>query len=146
MRALGAAFTAGETLAFVAAARRLVGVRFKHQGRSVRGVDCAGTAAVAMQAVGREIVDVAAYGREPQGGRLQRTLELNLGPPVERGSLRAGDVVLMCFDGEPSHVGLIGDYVYGGLSLIHGYATVRRVVEHRLDADWLDRITEVYRP
>jgi cell wall-associated NlpC family hydrolase len=148
MRAIGPLLTAAETAAFIAEARTYLDppVRFRHQGRSRRGVDCAGLLLVSMAAIGRPIVDLAAYGREPIGGKLRAVLADNLGDPVPKADMRPGDVVLMRFRGEPSHVGMIGDYLYGGLSLIHTFAQVKKVVEHRLDEEWAGYITEVFRP
>ncbi len=134
--------------AFIAEARRYVAaaVKFKHQGRSMRGVDCAGLVAVCLAAVGFAPEDCDAYGREPHQQRLRGYMVRNFGEPIDRNEMRPGDTVLMCFRGEPSHVAIIGDYVYGGLSLIHSYAMVRKVVEHRIDAEWNRYIVEVFRP
>lgn len=146
-RAIGPLLTPQERAQFIAQARKLLGVRFRHMGRSARGVDCAGMLLVAMLAAGRPIADSAAYGREPHDQILRGMLVENLGEPIaDKRDLRVGDVPLMVFDGEPSHCALIGDYLYGGLSVIHAYATVRKVVEHRLDDTWRDRIVEVWRP
>ena len=148
MRAIGPQLSAAETAAFIAEARTYLDppVRFRHQGRSHRGVDCAGLLLASMASVGRPIADLPAYGREPLGDGLRSMLIANLGEPVPKDEMRPGDVVLMRFRGEPSHVGLIGDYVYGGCSLVHAYAMARKVVEHRLDEEWAGYITEVYRP
>lgn len=148
MRAIGPPLTDAERLAFIAEARTYVaeGVRFRHQGRSRRGVDCAGLLLASMAAIGRPIADLEAYGREPLGGGLRAMMVANLGEPIPKDEMRPGDMVLMRFRGEPSHVGLIGDYFYGGLSLIHTFAQVRKVVEHRIDSEWNDYILEVFRP
>jgi len=45
-------------------------------------------------------------------------------------------VVLIRFQRNPHHLALVGDYLYGGLSLIHADSTLGRVVEHRLDEVW----------
>jgi cell wall-associated NlpC family hydrolase len=147
-RAIGEPFTTEETAQFVAAARARKGIRFRHQGRSDRGVDCAGLAQVCLAALGKPTVDMEAYSREPMGGRLEHILEENLGAPLAKDQARVGDIVLMRFRGEPQHVAIIGDYIYGGLSVIHAYLTMRKVVEHRLDDVWRSYITEngVYRP
>lgn len=51
-----------------------------------------------------------------------------------------GDILLMRFAGEPQHIAL-----YTGATLIHSYASIRRVVEHRLDIKWARRIVQAYR-
>ena len=146
MRAIGPPLSPEETTAFIAEVRSYIDVRFRHQGRSRRGVDCAGLLLASMAAIGRPIVDLDAYGREPLGDGLRGMLVANLGETVPKDEMRPGDVALMRFRGEPTHVGLIGDYAYGGFSLIHSYAEVKKVVEHRIDEEWNDYIIEVFRP
>ena len=148
MRAIGPPLSPAETVAFIAEARTYLAppVRFRHQGRTKAGVDCAGLLLASMAALGRPITDLSAYGREPLGGGLRAMLVANLGEPVPKDEMRPGDVVLMRFRGEPSHVGLLGDYLYGGLSLIHTFAQVKKVVEHRVDEEWDGYILEVFRP
>src|SRR5690606_30433438 len=104
MRAI-APLTAEEIPALVTAARGFLGVRWRHQGRSMRGVDCAGLVVCALRAVGREPVDMAGYGREPYLSGLETTLRENFGDPQPAESMRVGDIALMRFVGAPSHVG-----------------------------------------
>ena len=146
MRAIGPPFTADECTAFIAEARSFLGVPFRHQGRSRLAVDCAGLVACCLTAIGRPFEDRKAYGREPLQQQLRAMVALNFGEPVPMAEARPGDVVLMRFRGEPSHVAILGDYLYGGLSVIHSFAQVRKVVEHRLDSEWSGYITEVFRP
>ena len=146
MRAIGPPLTDEERAAFIAAARSFLHVPFRHQGRSARGLDCGGLVVVSLVAIGRTPADVAAYGREPQGQGLHAACVANFGEPVFGPQMRAGDVLLMRFRGEPSHVGIVSDYPLGGFALIHSYAQVRKVTEHRMDAEWLGYVTEVFRP
>ena len=147
MRAIGGPLSAEEVLSFIAAARSYIGVRWRHQGRSRRGVDCAGLLLCAMHEVPRNTVDAEAYGREPYRNELERVMRANYGDPIPTDQMRVGDAVVMHFNnGAPSHVGILGDYMYGGLSLIHSFALIRKVVEHRLDDEWRGYIVEVYRP
>lgn len=55
-----------------------------------------------------------------------------------------GDLALFAIEGNPQHVGLLTDYE-GGLGVIHSYAPSRKVVEHRLDKKWQQRIVKVFR-
>lgn len=134
--------------AFIAEARSYVAqsVRFRHQGRSRRGVDCAGLVAVSLAAAGVSYIDSPAYGRHPINQGLRGYLVRNFGPSIPADSMGAGDVALMRFGGEPCHVGIVATHPQGGLSLIHSYATLKRVVEHRIDAEWRSYIVEVFRP
>lgn len=134
------------THALVAAARRHLGKPFRHHGRGPRHFDCAGLCVAAYrEATGREILDVRYYGREPHRDGLRAAVERNAGPPVE-GEPQPGDVLLLRFDSNPHHLGIVGDLSYGGLSLIHASGEAGRVIEHRLDDVWRGRIVAVYRP
>jgi cell wall-associated NlpC family hydrolase len=121
---------------FIAAARSYVGVPFRHQGRTRHGVDCIGLVVCAARDIGLTLADRTDYPRDPNG-----LLQLEMArqfAPVE--STQAGDILLMRFRGEPQHVAILA-----GATLIHGYASIGRVVEHGLDAKWRRRIVATYR-
>lgn len=131
----------------LAIARSWQGTRWQHQGRSKGvGVDCIGfVAEVAREAGVLTAHEAADYRRRPDGHTLRAKLNQHL-TPVRTSELQPGDVVLLAFDGVDTHVGLIGDYpVPGELSLIHAYLPARKVIEHRLDAIWRNRITGCWR-
>lgn len=121
---------------FIAAARSYVGVPFRHQGRTRHGVDCIGLVVCAARDIGLTLADRTDYPRDPNG-----LLPLEMArqfAPVE--SPQAGDILLMRFRGEPQHVAILA-----GTTLIHGYASIGRVVEHGMDAKWRRRIVAAYR-
>jgi len=130
----------------VSAARAYIGVPFRHRGRSATRLDCAGLAIRALRDAGRVVAfDIRHYGQEPWRDGLRQAVQANMGPPVDDAP-QPGDVLLMRFNtDQPHHIAIAGDYLYGGLSIIHAYAEVGRVVEHRLDDRWRSRIVEVYR-
>ena len=129
----------------LAEARSYLGVKWRHRGRSRYGVDCIGLVVLALAAAGVATRDRQDYGRSPWNDGLRQELLDHFGEPV--GDWQPGDIALMHWDGnrEPGHVGLLGDYPAGGLSLIHSYSLIS-VTEHRLDRTWAARILEVYRP
>lgn len=128
----------------IAAARRYLGVPFRHRGRTPAGLDCAGLVWRAYADLGLVLPDVRIYGREPHRNGLVNAVERAFGVQVERDPI-PGDVLLFRFDREPHHLGIAGDYVHGGLSLIHAHGMAGKVVEHRLDDLWRGRIMAVYR-
>lgn len=135
-----------ERIAFVTAARSFMGVIWRHQGRNRRGVDCAGLVMLALRAIGRDPIDCVGYPRRPYRHMLEKTIQLSFGEPMPADTdLRHGDIVVMQFAlDEPHHVGIIAtDHEYP--TLIHAHAPDKKVVEMRLDADWRNRIVEVYR-
>jgi hypothetical protein len=114
------------------------------------GVDCGGLVGGVAIALGivpatwwRDVFDpqFGGYGRQPANGTLQRVCESFmrrvLAPDV-------GDVLLMRFADEPQHLGIVGDYAHGGLSLVHALARAGRVVEHRLAPVWRARVVQGY--
>src|SRR5690606_33015108 len=107
-RVIGAPLTAEESAALVAACRSLVGhVRFRHQGRNPEiGLDCAGMLVWALRKISRPVEDLRAYGREPHKDGLRQCLIRNLGRPLPKSGMQAGDIALMRFDCDPRHVGL----------------------------------------
>jgi len=133
--------------AFIAAARSYLGVRYRHQGRSERGVDCVGLPILALRAIGHECEDLFGYSPTPDGSTLQANVEKHLGPPVERWT--PGDIVLMRWYERDkvycNHVGILAAAPYGNRwTLLHSHSLEKRVVEHALDGHWLRRVFAVY--
>lgn len=117
----------------VTAARAQMGVPWRHQGRLPgRALDCAGLVICVARELGLVAPDfeVTGYTRTPDGTMLDwcRRYCTPIGAP-ELGAL----AVIVC-QRQPQHLGIVGDYVHGGLSLIHASTAAKpaRVVEHRL--------------
>ncbi|KXU39379.1 hypothetical protein AXE65_08840 [Ventosimonas gracilis] len=129
----------------IAAARRFVGCKWRHRGRTRFGIDCIGLLVKAMQAGGILMRDRVDYGREPWNDGLQKELFAHFGEPVTHPP-KAGDVALIHLPDNPapSHIGLIGE-LDGRLTLIHS-ASELNVCEHGLTDDWLSCIVARYRP
>lgn len=113
-------------------ARSYMETPYHHQARvKGKGVDCLGL----IICVARELgwvacdYDVRGYRRLPDGHSLLRHLREHF-PEVGESDLRPGDVVCVTYDKHPHHVGFVGDYPMGGLSMIH--AAPQGVVEQRL--------------
>lgn len=117
-------------------ARCHLGIRWVHQARSLAGVDCVGLVIRVAHALGLSAFDVTDYSRQPDP-RMMRALLAEHMEPVT--SPQLGDVLLMKFDVEPQHVAIVTD-----IGIIHAYAQARRVVEHRMDDLWKNRIVGAY--
>lgn len=119
----------------VSQVRSYVGVPWRHQGRSMHGVDCIGLVGLTYKGVGVDweeflgFRDQRDYSRGPQQDLL-RTIS-RLCEPIE--SVIDGCLVVMKFPQEryPRHVGL---YAYG--NLIHADARKGEVVEHGYRGLW----------
>lgn len=136
----------------VACARQFLSVRFVHQGRSAEGLDCLGLLLAVADRAGLVFenlpameIDVPRYGMRPDVALLKAKLDQFLLPIAEQ-ELAPGDVVLLKVDGSPQHLGIISDYPMAGeFGLIHAYAPVRKVVEHRYDTQWRRNTYACYR-
>lgn len=126
--------------AIITEARDWLGTPFIHQGRVKGvGVDCGGLLIGVARACGVEVPEPPAYSMSPDPGVIGYLLAMYC-TPVRRTELAPADVLLFSFAGEPRHVGLAT-----GNGVIHAWAKPGRVVEHRLDACWLNRLRGVYR-
>lgn len=126
----------------ISTARSWIGTPFHHQGRLKGvGVDCIGLIVGVAAELGIVTPDQTGYARTPSAGLLRLALDRALTAAPD---LAPSRIVLMRWESEDMHVGLLADSPYGGLSLIHAYAKARRVAEHRLDVEWSNRIAMVY--
>lgn len=129
--------------AIIKQARRYLGVRWQHQGRNEHALDCAGLIVRVAHDLGLTDFDCIDYDRRPYADTIRTVMrascvDVSGQPPA------VGMVALMRFEREPQHLGFIGDYHLGGLSLIHAYAYSRKVVEHRMDDVWRRRIVAMF--
>ena len=132
----------------VAAARALVGTPFHHMARVPGvGVDCSGV----LICVGRELglvaadFDVPAYTPSPDGHSMVEWCDANM-TRISQEAMQPGDAILLAVDHHPQHLGILGDYAHGGLSIIHAAnnATPPRVIETRLLLSRSQRFVAAY--
>jgi cell wall-associated NlpC family hydrolase len=127
----------------VMAARKYLGVRFVHRGRRNDKLDCVGLVWIAYRDCGVSLFAPSDYGREPHVDRFRGAIESALGKPVAP-PLMPGDVVTLKTLKHPHHLAIVGEHKHG-LSLVHASGEHGRVVEHRLDENYMRRITSIYR-
>lgn len=128
---------------FVAAARSMLGLRFHHQGRSEQfGVDCAGLAVCAARKCGFEAIDFTNYKRTPNSSDFLATIRKNC-VLVKAGEERPGDLWIFEFANNPQHLAIQTES--NPVRIIHAYAPLRKVVEHDIDATWMERRRAVFR-
>lgn len=130
-------------------AREWIGTPFEHQHRAKGvAVDCAGLVIGVARQLGLVApdFDVPAYSRTPDGESLIRWCEQYM-QQVKRHSMQPGDVIVIKWDTRPQHLGIVGDYRHGGLSMIHALSGANgrgAVVEHRLDPTMMRRFVAAY--
>jgi hypothetical protein len=126
----------GEDL--VTEARKFLGTRWQHQAR-LPGVamDCGGVIVCAAQALALPFADhEPGYGRMPDGVKLRAHFERQCTRLTE---FEPGAVALFRWSIHPQHCAVIQRW-RDGWGMIHAWAQTRKVVEHEITPEWLERI------
>lgn len=127
-------------------ARDYIGTPFHHQQRAKGyGVDCVGLIVCAARDAGYAVRDVTDYSRLPDGKTLVGMLSAQL--DTVRLGWEPGDVMTFWVTkpGLPQHVGIFAYHPDRNWpSLIHA-PIGRRVAEHRLTQDMLEKLHSVWR-
>ena len=133
--------------AIVAAARGLIGTPYHAKARLPGvGVDCIGVPILAARACGvkEPTFDIQGYSMQPDGSLLPQC-DAHM-QRIGRDEMAPGDVVVVRYGAQPHHVGIVGDWRHGGLSIIHAENyRHQRVIEHRLWLDGAMRFVRAYR-
>lgn len=123
-------------------ARTYLNTPFHHQARLKGvGIDCIGLVVCVAKELGITVEDRTDYSDQPDGVTLIQKLEENLDClPLE--DLQPGDIVAIWFSNKkhPQHVAIVSD-----VGLIHTYSHVGKVVEHRINDVWRNRLHSGYR-
>lgn len=127
--------------AVVTEARRWINTPFQHQGRLLsRGVDCVGMVLCVMRdlGLGDWLGEYAVYPAQPVDSPVLRVCRERLTekPIQER---EPGDVLAMRMPVSVCHAAIVTER-----GIIHAYAGVGRVFEHKLNAKWLRRVAGCY--
>ena len=120
----------------VTEARTWVGTPYHHQARLKGvGVDCAGLVIGVARALDlvAPAFDVAGYARQPDGWSFLAWADQHMSR-IPRATMAPGHCVVVRFGKHPQHIGIVGDYLHGGLSIIHARVG-KGVVETRLLLD-----------
>jgi hypothetical protein len=129
---------------YVTACRKLLNVRWLHQGRSAGGVDCVGL--LVLPAIDLGLVaqadDVTNYERGPKGGRLDALLHAHCTRLRKWRDACVGDILAIKYHDQPQHVMVVTRcwHAEWGFDVIHSFGSTEAgggVIEHRLDHLWL---------
>jgi len=126
-------------------ARTYLGVPWRHQGRSKKGVDCVGIILLAYLHIGVKINEIKGYSRKPDGFALRKIMDEEPNFMSVRTPYRAGDVVLFRIRKDPQHIALLTGEE-DNLYMIHSFnGGEKKVVEHSFADYWKQKIVSVYR-
>lgn len=124
----------------IAEARKWLGTRWVHQGRSALGVDCAGMVVLVGQTLGLQAEDKLGYRRSPDGVKFRQHIysQTTFEPQP-----RPGSIGLFREARFPTHTGIFALDEEGHLTLIHAYMPYGKVVEERFIHDWPNKLVGV---
>jgi cell wall-associated NlpC family hydrolase len=118
----------------IAEARTWIGVRWRHQGRTRRGVDCVGLVVLTGRACGLPIEDFTAYQRHAHGHALLDPFDAQ-GVAVQLSAARPGDVIIFVDRHYPCHVGILSEKA-GVMAVVHAMADYGKVWETPYAGEW----------
>lgn len=115
-----------------------------HQGRTRKGIDCAGLIVRVAHELGLSDYDSRDYQRRTSGHEFLRHFRDNMKQkPISL--IEPGDVILFRDKMYPCHSAFVADDKKGSLTIIHAFAGAKKVVEEKLDqGDWLERVVGVF--
>jgi hypothetical protein len=120
--------------AVVACARSWLGVPWRHQGRSRRGIDCAGLVVLVARELGLADHDLAVYGRHSSGLALVDAFRAAM-DTVPLPAALPGDVLLLADAAYPCHCGILTE-LRAVPHLLHAHALRRQVIEEPYLGEW----------
>ena len=129
-------------------ARSYIGTPFHHMGRLPGvGLDCVGVLICCARELGLVTpgFDIPAYTPTPDGTTMLAWAKEYM-TPLSREAMSPRNVILLITDTEPQHLAILGDYLHGGLSIIHAANSAKppRVIETRLMFSRVQRFVAVY--
>lgn len=118
------------------AARKFIGAKFRHRGRTPKLLDCAGLVWIAYKECGVSLNDYTLYPADPvrHGNKLTDFVRKDLGDPVavepvKYSDIQEDDVLVIRYRHEPHHLAVVGRHPLGYLSLIHAHGLYGKVLE-----------------
>lgn len=127
----------------IEAARRWLGVRWKHQGRTRSGIDCLGLIVLVAKELGIADTDEKTYSRRPDGKELLARFRHEM-DEVMLNQIRPADVLMFADSLYPCHVGFVSEK-HGQLHIIHAHATRRQVLEEKYAYEWPNKARKAFR-
>jgi len=124
-------------------ARTYLGTPYHHLARLKHvGIDCVGLVVGVAKELGLFEHDCAVYSRQPDGHTLVEEIGKVCTPLPDCEETQTGDLLIFWFTKPhlPQHIGIRTDH-----GLLHTYARIGKVVEHRINDFWRDHIHSRFR-
>lgn len=124
-------------------ARKWINIRWRHQGRTKLGIDCAGLIILVGNSLNLIDYDTANYQRRTHGTEFLDHFRNNMHQkPIL--DAQPGDVLLFRDKQFPCHSTIVSE-IGGSQTIIHAHALRKKVVEERLNqGDWMQRVVACF--
>jgi cell wall-associated NlpC family hydrolase len=131
--------------AILTAARAYLGAPFRHQGRSVDGMDCVGLLVLVGRRLGYPHRDITGYSRRATGMGFLQHFHAHLDEIAPRDA-RVGDVLVFVESVYPCHTGILSAVAGTDVPhLIHAHALRGCVIEEPLIGEWPAKLRFAFR-
>lgn len=124
----------------VTEARKWIGTKWHHQGRSTAGIDCAGLLVRVMGDLNIPVEDRKGYKRVPDKldflDHIRKQTEHATEP-------KPGNIAIFRQTNFPCHVGFFANDAAGNITLIHAYLTAGKVIEELFIHEWPRLLVEI---
>jgi cell wall-associated NlpC family hydrolase len=117
----------------IEAARSLLGTPYVHQARYPGlAIDCLGVPIVVARQCNMvaQTFDINGYSKFPDGTMVAQADTYMT--RITQDEMREADCVVVMFDSDPQHFGILVPYRHGGLAMVHASSTHKKVIETRL--------------
>lgn len=116
--------------AIVRIAREFIGVKWRHLGRSMTGLDCVGLVTQTGRTLGYEFEEPEVYSREPDGRKLMALIRAQT-RPADAANIKPGMVLAFRDNIYPCHIG-IATIMHGQPAVIHAAANIGKTLEQTI--------------
>lgn len=129
----------------VSVANDFVGTRYRHQGRSKVGLDCAGLIIATAKACGISNFDTTSYSNRPNAAEFTREMIRAGCTQLPLAKLEHGDLLRLNTAGWPVHIAVYEVDDKGKEWYIHAYLPHKKVSRDPVTADVRARISSAWR-
>jgi cell wall-associated NlpC family hydrolase len=137
-------WTEQEVQEIIVHSRGWMNVKFRHQGRSKYGIDCIGLFSEVAKEIGRDIPIPSNYTHHPDQQFLLSEM-CRLFDKITKAEMSIGDLVLMRFMDDNKRIPCRHVAMITNLGVLHSSAQFKKVTEHGLDEEWMEKIEHVFR-
>jgi len=129
----------------IVAAKDLLGIRYRKQGRNSSGLDCAGVLIKVAHATGLTTLDTTQYSSRPNAEEFVAFMRKTGCKRLRVDQLETGDILRLNTHGWPVHCAVYEKDTIGKEWCIHAYMPHKKVTRDPLTQTMWDSVEDVWR-